>query len=439
MLGWDLLGWQRQVASVASELTPEGRWRYPTVVLSVPRQVGKTTLVFSVGAQRSMQLEDHRGWYTAQTGMDARRTFRDEWVPTVQGRMPGLWKARLAGGGETLTFPATRSHWRVFPPGRAALHGTQTDMVVVDEAWAHDLEVGDALWAAIVPTQTTRRRRQTWIVSTAGPPESVWARRWIERGRKAEPGVAYFEWGAEPDADYDDPEVWAGCHPAIGELVTMADLQDFRQSLGREGFARAFLNVWPELPLGPDQLTPVIDPGWWAACKQPGSAIVGPVTFAADCDPLTNTGVIGAVGMDAYGRQHLELVRSEPGALWLPGALARLADTHNGLIAADEGGPVGWVGEDVARRGYEVAKVRPSDYARACTQMLEDIRGGLVSHGGDARLDVAAASAQRAPMGGAWRWDRSRSPGDIAPLIACTLAYAVAVTHAVTVEPSRIF
>ena len=37
--------WQRQVADVALELDDAGRFAYPLVVITVPRQSGKTTLL----------------------------------------------------------------------------------------------------------------------------------------------------------------------------------------------------------------------------------------------------------------------------------------------------------------------------------------------------------------------------------------------------------
>ena len=41
-LGGSLMPWQRQVADVALELDPNdpGAWRYPVVVVTVPRQAG---------------------------------------------------------------------------------------------------------------------------------------------------------------------------------------------------------------------------------------------------------------------------------------------------------------------------------------------------------------------------------------------------------------
>lgn len=437
--GWPLLPWQRYVADVASELGPDGRWAYPTVVLTVPRQVGKTALVFATMAQRAKQLQGHRAWYTAQTGGDARRTFRDEWATVVQWREPGEWIVRRSNGEESLTWPQTGGHVRVFPPVVTALHGSQADMVALDEAWAHDPEHGEALMQGIVPAQTTRQRRQVWIVSTAGTADSVWARQWVEKGRTGEPGVAIFDWGMADGDDPDDPATWLRCHPAIGQLVTAPDLADFRQKMGREGFARAYLNLWPDLP-DPDAATGVvISPAEWAACCNPQSVLTGAPVFAADSDVVTGEAVVGACGASNGPRTHVEVIRAQVGTLWLPDALEGLQARHGGTVALDETGPVGWVVEELERRGVPVTRVKVSQYARACAQLADAVKATGVAHLGDPRLDQAVAVAERAPLAGGWRWDRKRSHGNLAPLVAVTLAYAVAVTHRSEEAPSMIF
>lgn len=437
--GWSLLPWQTQVADVACELREDGRWAYPTVVLTVPRQVGKTALVFSVGSQRAMQLQGHRGWYTAQTGHEARRTYRDEWLTLTDHRMPGQWHQRRGAGEETLTWKATGGFWRVFPPVRTALHGAQADLVVLDEAWAYDQEQGTALLQGIIPTQTTRKRRQVWIVSTAGTPESVWARSWVERGRNAERGVAYFEWSAPPDADPDDEAVWLSSHPAVDQLVTLEDLRDFRATLGRDGFARAYLNVWPDLPVE-SELEATLDQAAWKAGRDRDSGIVGAPVFAADSDPISHVAHVAAVGVGKGRPSHVELVKSAPGAVWLPSFLEGLVARHGGLVACDDGGPVGWVAEELERMRVPMVRVKPGEYARGCAQLSEAVAANQVAHLEDARLDTAVAAALRKPMGRGWVWDRSRSPADVSPLVAVTLAFTAAVTHArPAVEPSRIY
>lgn len=437
-LGWPLLGWQQLVADVSCELTEAGRWAYPVVVLTVPRQCGKTALLFALMVERAMRLLDHRSAYAAQTGFEGRRLFREEWTPRIEtGRLASGWKIRRGNGEETLTRVATNGLIKPFPPVPGAMHNSQSDMAVIDEAWKHPPDLGEALLQATVPTQTTRKRRQLWLVSTAGPPESVWMRRWIERGRNAEPGLAYFEWSA-PDASYaDDESTWPEIHPAFGQLVTLADLRDFRTSLGAAGFARAYLNVWPDLPAEVEEHATPLDLTSWLACTDPRAALLGPPVFSADADPLTHVGMIGAAGQGPRGH-HVEIVDVQAGTTWLADRLIALADRHGGTIALDEGGPVGWIAEELARRHVAYTPIKPAQYARACAQLSDAVRAGLVTHPESGPLDSAIRALEIRPMGHGFIWDRRRSRGDVAALIAATLAYAGAVAD-VRPETSRVF
>jgi hypothetical protein len=438
-MGWRLLTWQQYVADVTGELTDAGRFAYPIVVLTVPRQCGKSALVFATMAQRAMRLADYRCAYASQTGQDGRRLFREEWVPRCEVQSGGRWRIRQSNGEETIRWVPTNGIIKPFPPVPGALHNSQSDMAVIDEAWKHDLELGAALLQAAVPTQTTRKRRQLWLVSTAGTPESVWMRRWVERGRNAEAGLAYFEWSA-PDASYADrPETWPDIHPAYGELATLADLLDFRAGLGHEGFARAYLNVWPDLPTAAELPHGPLDPTTWANCLDGSVGITGQLVLSADADPMTHVGCIGAAGVGPKG-WHVELVDSRVGTVWLPDRLTELATKHHAAIALDEGGPVGWVAEELGRRHVPYASVKPATYARACAQLSDAARADppQLSHPPSALLDAAVEAVERRTMGMGWCWDRKRSRGDIAPLVACTLAFAGAVAN-VAPEASRIY
>lgn len=434
--GWPLLGWQRQVADVTSELTDEDRFAYPVVLLTVPRQCGKTALVFSTMAERAKRLTDHRAAYAAQTGQDGRRLFREEWCPRIEAHEARRWRIRRSNGEEALTYKATNGIVRPFPPVPGALHNSQSDLAVIDEGWKHDPTLGAELLQAAVPTQTTRKRRQLWLVSTAGPPSSVWFRRWIERGRNGEGGIAYFEWSAESVDDADDEDRWPLVHPALGELVTLQDLRDFRDALGREGFARAYLNVWPELPVEGATSSP-LDVDTWANCLDPTATILGAPVFSADADPLAHVGVIAAAGRSAKGH-HVEVVESRLGTVWLPDRLTELVGKHGGVLALDEGGPVGWVAEELGRRRVPYVPIKPAAYARGCAQLSDAARAGLLSHPESGSLDAAVAGAERRNLGGGWAWDRKRSTADIAPLVAVSLAFAGAVAD-VEPEASRVF
>ena len=59
LLGSTLMPWQQQVVDTALEETPDGRLAYQTVAVTVPRQVGKSTLVLAKMVYRAL-FRSHR-------------------------------------------------------------------------------------------------------------------------------------------------------------------------------------------------------------------------------------------------------------------------------------------------------------------------------------------------------------------------------------------
>ena len=247
-LGTPLMPWQQLVSDVALELDPErpDRWRYPVVVVTVPRQAGKTTLVSTIAVHRALTRPRARIFMTAQTGKDARARWKDLADRVLDSPLADHAAALRGAGTESLTFP-NRSVIRPFAPVRTALHGESPPLVVIDEAWAFDAARGEDLMGAIRPAQITLPSRQLWLISTAGTDESAFLREWVEVGRAAvddpSSGVAYFEWSADDELDAYDPETWA-FHPALGHTIDVGDLAAEAERATRGTFERAYLNRW---------------------------------------------------------------------------------------------------------------------------------------------------------------------------------------------------
>ena len=69
MLGQPFMPWQRLVADVGCELAPDGGPAYREVVVTVPRQSGKTSLFLSWQLDRCLNWGHlQRSTYTAHTG-----------------------------------------------------------------------------------------------------------------------------------------------------------------------------------------------------------------------------------------------------------------------------------------------------------------------------------------------------------------------------------
>ncbi|MDG4863291.1 terminase large subunit, partial [Streptomyces sp. T-3] len=285
-MGTPLMPWQITVADTALEIDPAtGYLRYPLVVVTVPRQSGKSTLLRPVIARECLATDDASCWLTAQRRNDA----RDHWVNMVRSieRSPlgELTTCRRANGSESLTW-ATGAELRPFAPSEDALHGKTSRWVGVDEAWAFDAAQGAALMQAIVPTQATQEGAQIWIVSTAGTARSAWLRNMVDQGREecragGPASFAYFEWSIPDDSDLTDPQVYAEHHPAVGHTITPAALERARQAMDPAEYARAYGNYWTTAAGF------AIAPALWEACRTrepfaPGAARVFACEVSAD-------------------------------------------------------------------------------------------------------------------------------------------------------------
>ena len=80
------MAWQRQIADVGLELLDDNITpAYREIVITVPRQSGKTSLLLAWEVHRAIAWGSAQTIaYTAQTGFDARRKLMDDQVPSLQ-------------------------------------------------------------------------------------------------------------------------------------------------------------------------------------------------------------------------------------------------------------------------------------------------------------------------------------------------------------------
>lgn len=416
--------WQVQVNAVANEVMPDGTFRYPTVILSTPRQAGKTTLLNAVLAHRAMTMPDFRAFYTAQTGLHARDVWT-EWATTLELRMPKRWRFRRSAGMETATWPGTGGFIRAFPPTPDSLHSKQSDFVGLDEVWSYTLADGSAITQAVVPTQATRPRRQLWIVSTAGDENSVWMRSWIERGRASiddpDSRICYIEYSAPDDAPWDDPQTWATYHPAFGHTQDISAMRDAMEQFGESGFRRGYLNQWPTTETSWQTAWPTLD-------TETRIPVTAPITLAADSAWSHRAASIAAAAVLDDGRVAIEVIDHQSGMDWLIPRLRDLTKRHRTAVVIHKSGPLGYLIEDMKRAGIRLIEAPETAYADAIATFQTMVTGGLICHPADPRLDLAVAnvvaSSTDRPV-----WKRRQSTVDISPLTAAAFAARRASTR----------
>ena len=88
MLGYTLIPWQKYVAQVATEIDPDtGSYYYDTVVLTTPRQCGKSALVDASSTYNASLGKRRRIVYAAQTGKDSEDHFKEYYEQLTKSRL----------------------------------------------------------------------------------------------------------------------------------------------------------------------------------------------------------------------------------------------------------------------------------------------------------------------------------------------------------------
>lgn len=427
VMGTPLMPWQQQVADVAMELSLEnpGEWQYPMVIVSVPRQSGKTALMRAVAADRMLAYRGHQIQMTAQTGKDARKRWDQICTALDTDNHPTQFERYASKGSEKLTYKRTGSVIAPFAPTPKSIHGDSLNLVMIDEAWAFDEVSGNALIAAVNPTFATVLDNQLWIVSTKGTAKSAYLNRLIAQGRAAvgDPNsrIAYFEWSADPDLAAADPysRETLAFHPALGHTQSY----DKILTLGRE----EPLATWKRSYLNLEDLSgaaAVVDLAVWDSLTVDGGVawpeaarMVLAVDAAVDGSAATICGAYRD-GDDVV----IGVMETRPGTTWLAGAVKRAYEAGYTSIYADGVGPTGTILDELDDAGVPVARLSTREYASACQWLQDGVRTGTIRHDGDETVRSSLEAVVTSPMAGAMVFNARKSPQPVDSLRALAIA-----------------
>jgi hypothetical protein len=440
-MGKPFMPWQQHVANVALEVDPvTRRFVYKLVVVTVPRQSGKTTLFGVVLDQRALRTPDARAWFTQQTQKDAVDWLLNEHWPMLRPFAKGL-ELRRAAGSEHIRWLRSNGLIRPFPPNPGGLHGKTSDIVVVDECWSFDPVRGTQIDQAIVPTQATKPNAQVWKLSTAGDANALWWLGTVEAARAAAQagrteGVAYFDWSCPDDLDPADRGSWPLFHPAYGRTIGADAMDAALAMLGPDEFARAYGNRWVSM------VARVIPVQAWRDAQDSGAPMPQSSSVALGFDVAVDRSdaAVAAAWRSPDGVAHLELADVREGVGWLVPRLGELATRWRPVATGyDPLGPAADVADVLARGGRPPEPISGRDYAAACAGLLDALVERTVRVRPDPALDAAVAGAARRQVGDAWVWGRRQSATSVAALTAATVALW-AFDHApAPLGPFRVF
>lgn len=429
--------WQHLVADIGGEYDPEtGIPYYREVIVTVPRQAGKTSLFLSWQIHRCLNPRwEHpqRSAFTAQTGKDARDKWLDELFPLLRTSKLKPFITRIYEGmGNEYVKWKNGSIIRILSSSNSSGHSKTLHQATLDELW-HDTD--SRREQGLRPAMITIQDAQLLVCSTQGTEASVVLQRKVKAGRAAVAedtgrGIAYFEFAAPEDWDPFDDESFYGFHPALcpdppcrcgdgqwRHTITIDAILTERAGMELSEFTRAYGNI--ESSASDDRKIPQ---EVWERVQDPAAAPVGELRFGIDSSEDRASGAIISSGGGV-----IEVLEYRPGVGWMVDRASELALKWDGVVVLDGGGPVAYMTADLRKLGVRVEELGAAEVAEQCGRMYDDIadakvtfstRGPHWSH-----MDKAVAGLVTKPSGDRTVWSRAASTADICPFMAATVAW----------------
>jgi phage terminase large subunit-like protein len=389
------------------------------VVISIPRQVGKTFLLGAIVFALCLLFPGLTVIWTAHRLRTADETFASMQGMSRRKKIaPFVDKPKLGSGEQEIRF---RNGSRILFGARERGFGrgfTLVDVLVFDEAQILTENAIDDM----VPA--TNQAPNPLLLFTGTPPKPTDPGEVFSAKRdKALSGesddMAYIEFSADEGANPDDKKQWARANPSYPTRTPATAVMRMRENLTVDSFLREALGIWSA------KSTTVIPLADWFLCEDPASAPAGEPVFALDVSPNGMSASIAAAGRRADGLAHVEIIDKRDETGWLLERIPELKKTWKAKIVGDPYGPAGGVIRDLAKVGIEVEPVSGRDYAAACGLLYVLVTEHRMKHRPEPLLDAAIVGATRKNVGdGAFVWSRKSSTVDISPFVAVTLALA---------------
>ena len=410
--------WQQLVLTGGCGERADGKWSAFEVAVISPRQNGKNGILEARELAGLFLFGEKLILHSAHEFKTAQEAFRR--VLTLVENHDDLRKkvarVRTSHGEEGIEL-RDGARLRFIARSTGSGRGFSADCTILDESY----NLSAQAMGALLPTLSARPNPQVWYTSSAGTRESSQLMMVRDRGRVGgDPGLAYFEWSAGPDAQVDDRESWALANPAMGIRIAEEFIERELAALPLTEFRRERLGVWDDEAAGSDWVIPIEA---WQACADPASEVEDPVVFAADVSLDRAWSSISVAGARADGVPAVEVVDYRRGTSWVAPRLAELVQRHGALgIGLDPGGPSGSLIPELENLGVPLILMSARDIAQACGAFYDAVASGALRHRDQAELTAAVSSARKRPLGDAWAWSRKEAVSEITTLISATVA-----------------
>jgi hypothetical protein len=424
-LGWGFDPWQDGAGKLILGKRSDGLYAADLVVMSIPRQVGKTYLFAAIVFALCLLTPGLTVIWTAHRAKTAKETFASMSGMAGQERVaPHIAVIRRSRGDEEIAFT---NGSRILFGARESGFGrgfSNVSILVFDEAQI----LGEAAMEDMVAAQNVASNPLTILTGTPPRPKDpgevfTMVRQDALAGDSED--VLYIELSADRDADLLDRSQWRRANPSFPARTSERAMLRMKKNLSDDSFRREALGVWDEFSVH----KPLVLPHQWRELSDVGPAgDVRPDALGVDMSHGRDISVSASwIGDDSA---HIEEVWAGSDSAMAEDWIAERAGRRIPVVV-DGASPASSFVPGLRNRGCKVVVTSAAHMAQACGILEDRLAASSLTHAGQDRVTSAILGARRRPIrdAGGWALDRSDPTQAIYPIVSGVLALFGATSH----------
>jgi phage terminase large subunit-like protein len=248
--------WQEAILGpLFGTLGPDGRRRYRTCYVEIPRKNGKTELAAAVALYMLLgDGEQGAEVYSAAVDREQASLVFNVAAQMVRNDPELSAECEVIDSRRRIYHPRSNSFYVAIPAEAPGRHGYNASAVIYDELHAAP---NRDLYDVLATSTGARRQPLVFVITTAG-----WDRNSIcwelhDYATKVREGIIADEtflpvlYGAPEEADWLDEKVWRACNPALGDFRSLDEMQTAalraKEVPGQQNvFRRLYLCQWTQ-------------------------------------------------------------------------------------------------------------------------------------------------------------------------------------------------
>lgn len=433
--------WQKWLIRAILERYPKdhpkypGRLRYRQVVISVPRQVGKSFLGgILAGLYGLLAHAPGARVLSLASSLEQANIIYDRVLYAIRNNSHLGKRFKRATETRGIVTADGSGRYQIMPAKESALQGHPITLCMFDEL--HIAKAG--MWSAAVLGTQSRQDGMVLGITTAGDDESVTLLNLYKLGERAINGdpelerFGFFCWEAPPGTAVDDAEAIKTANPAVecGRIPledVLANVRTMPEHEARRYVLNQFISGAAQSWL----------PGEMFA-KAAGKGITNIVNPVLSIDRTKNFEHATIAACVRVGDKYeTEIVASlnQPNEERLFEILSKLyVDYAAAAIAIDSGAFPG-LAKRLKGRGFKVYELWHREVSTACSTVYALFARGAITHANDPLLRVQMPRGVSKYQGDTWKISRKESIGDIDAIYAMVLGvYVATLQHAERVQ-----